>query len=136
MGVEQEKSRKRKHFYCVIHLNCNIMTVTLGLVFFMQRIWYLQANKFVRIKMNVSLICQTIINPPKGDTVTRADISCKISYTANGKYLYTARIYRFVHNARICICYLLTFSYIPLKSYCEHAVSSFVSRLWILSRWH
>lgn len=41
-------------------------------------------GKYVRVKMNVSLACQTIIQPPDEEgEITRDDITCKISYTAN-----------------------------------------------------
>lgn len=42
------------------------------------------SNKFVRVTMNVAMICETIIEPPKdGSDITRDDIKCKISYTAD-----------------------------------------------------
>lgn len=42
-------------------------------------------NKYVRVKMNVAMICETIINPPADGEISRDDIKCKISYTAEGK---------------------------------------------------
>ncbi|XP_060066483.1 ceramide transfer protein-like isoform X1 [Ylistrum balloti] len=42
------------------------------------------SNKFVRVTMNVAMICETIIEPPKdGGDITRENIKCKISYTAD-----------------------------------------------------
>ncbi|XP_033749929.1 ceramide transfer protein-like isoform X3 [Pecten maximus] len=42
------------------------------------------SNKFVRVTMNVAMICETIIEPPKdGSDITRDNIKCKISYTAD-----------------------------------------------------
>ena len=35
--------------------------------------------------MNVAMICETIINPPADGEISRDDIKCKISYTAEGK---------------------------------------------------
>ncbi|XP_076443458.1 ceramide transfer protein-like [Babylonia areolata] len=40
-------------------------------------------GKYVRITMNVAMICQTIIEPPSnGGDITRDNITCKIIYTA------------------------------------------------------
>ena len=46
---------------------------------------FFQPNKYVRITMDVALICETIIEPPASGDITRENISCKITYTANGK---------------------------------------------------
>ncbi|KAI8789020.1 collagen type IV alpha-3-binding protein [Biomphalaria glabrata] len=44
-------------------------------------------NKYVRITMNVALICETIIEPPANEsTITRDNITCKITYTADGEF--------------------------------------------------
>lgn len=41
-------------------------------------------GKYVRITMNVAMICQTIIEPPSnGGNITRDNITCKITYTAD-----------------------------------------------------
>lgn len=40
------------------------------------------SNKYVRIGMNVAMVCQTIIEPPVDGKITRDNIKCKISYTA------------------------------------------------------
>ncbi|XP_029649707.1 ceramide transfer protein isoform X3 [Octopus sinensis] len=40
-------------------------------------------NKYVRVKMNVSMACQTLIEPPNDSEITRDNITCKITYTAN-----------------------------------------------------
>ncbi|XP_064619835.1 ceramide transfer protein-like [Lineus longissimus] len=41
-------------------------------------------SKAVRITLNIAMLCQTIINPPKdGKEITRDDITCKMEYTAN-----------------------------------------------------
>uniref|UniRef100_A0A8W8HUJ5 START domain-containing protein n=2 Tax=Magallana gigas TaxID=29159 RepID=A0A8W8HUJ5_MAGGI len=39
-------------------------------------------NKYVRVTMNVAMICETIIDPPADGNISRDDIKCKISYTA------------------------------------------------------
>ncbi|KAK7492548.1 hypothetical protein BaRGS_00016214 [Batillaria attramentaria] len=42
------------------------------------------SGKYVRITMNVAMICQTIIEPPSnGGDITRDNITCKITYTAD-----------------------------------------------------
>jgi len=41
------------------------------------------ANKYVRITMDVAVICETVITPPAQGEITRDNISCKITYTAN-----------------------------------------------------
>ncbi|XP_070173383.1 ceramide transfer protein-like isoform X2 [Littorina saxatilis] len=42
------------------------------------------AGKYVRITMNVAMICHTIIEPPSnGGDITRDNITCKITYTAD-----------------------------------------------------
>jgi len=46
----------------------------------------LQNNKYVRVIMNVAMVCQTIIEPPLDGKITRDNIKCKISYTAEGTY--------------------------------------------------
>jgi collagen type IV alpha-3-binding protein len=49
-------------------------------------------SKAVRITLNIAMLCQTIINPPKdGKEITRDDITCKMEYTANGKEGYLTR---------------------------------------------
>ncbi|XP_071167056.1 ceramide transfer protein-like isoform X1 [Mytilus edulis] len=40
-------------------------------------------GKYVRVTMNVGMICQTIIEPPSEGEITRDNITCKISYTAD-----------------------------------------------------
>lgn len=45
----------------------------------------LQPIKYVRITMNVAMICETIIEPPADGDITRDHITCKITYTADGK---------------------------------------------------
>lgn len=40
------------------------------------------SNKYVRVTMNVAMVCQTIIEPPVDGPITRNNIKCKISYTA------------------------------------------------------
>ncbi|CAG5127022.1 unnamed protein product [Candidula unifasciata] len=42
-----------------------------------------QPVKYVRITMNVALICETIIEPPASGDITRKNITCKITYTAD-----------------------------------------------------
>ena len=37
--------------------------------------------------MNVAMVCQTIIEPPVDGVITRDNIKCKISYTAEGKII-------------------------------------------------
>lgn len=40
-------------------------------------------GKYTRVTMNVAMICQTIIDPPSEGEITRDNITCKISYTAD-----------------------------------------------------
>uniref|UniRef100_A0A8C5FID7 Ceramide transfer protein n=1 Tax=Gadus morhua TaxID=8049 RepID=A0A8C5FID7_GADMO len=41
-------------------------------------------NRCVRAKINVALICQTLVSPPEGDKeISRDNILCKITYVAN-----------------------------------------------------
>ncbi|CAG5128563.1 unnamed protein product [Candidula unifasciata] len=42
-----------------------------------------QPNKYVRITMNVAMICETIIEPPADGDISRDHITCKITYTAD-----------------------------------------------------
>lgn len=52
-------------------------------------------NRCVRAKINVAMICQTLVSPPEGDKeISRDNILCKITYVANGKRL-SASINRF-----------------------------------------
>lgn len=45
-------------------------------------------NRCVRAKINVAMICQTLVSPPEGDKeISRDNILCKITYVANGKCL-------------------------------------------------
>uniref|UniRef100_A0A8D3DB89 Ceramide transfer protein n=1 Tax=Scophthalmus maximus TaxID=52904 RepID=A0A8D3DB89_SCOMX len=44
-------------------------------------------NRCVRAKINVAMICQTLVSPPEGDKeISRDNILCKITYVANGMY--------------------------------------------------
>lgn len=53
-------------------------------------------NRCVRAKINVAMICQTLVSPPEGDKeISRDNILCKITYVANGKGLSTS-INRFI----------------------------------------
>ena len=48
---------------------------------------YFQTSKCVRMKFNVALVCQTIVTPPpSGQEITRDHLTCRIQYTANGRY--------------------------------------------------
>ncbi|XP_044536763.1 ceramide transfer protein [Gracilinanus agilis] len=41
-------------------------------------------NRCVRAKINIALICQTLVSPPEGDhEISRDNILCKITYVAN-----------------------------------------------------
>ena len=43
-------------------------------------------NRCVRAKINVAMICQTLVSPPEGDKeISRDNVLCKITYVANGK---------------------------------------------------
>ena len=45
-------------------------------------------NKLVRVRFNVAMICQTIVNPPENnEEITRDHITCKVQYSANGESL-------------------------------------------------
>ena len=39
--------------------------------------------------MNVALVGQTIIEPPADGNITRDNISCKVSYQADGEFVLT-----------------------------------------------
>lgn len=51
--------------------------------------WNFQpTNRCVRAKINVAMICQTLVSPPEGDKeISRDNILCKITYVANGECL-------------------------------------------------
>ena len=72
--------------WCVFSFDsCIVMTYG---DFIWHFLWVWQAGKYVRITMNVAMICQTIIEPPaNGGDITRDNITCKIIYTADGKQL-------------------------------------------------
>uniref|UniRef100_A0A8C7NM05 Ceramide transfer protein n=1 Tax=Oncorhynchus mykiss TaxID=8022 RepID=A0A8C7NM05_ONCMY len=41
-------------------------------------------NRCVRAKINIAMICQTLVSPPEGDReISRDNITCKITYVAN-----------------------------------------------------
>ncbi|XP_067666749.1 ceramide transfer protein-like [Haliotis asinina] len=40
-------------------------------------------GKYVRITMNVAMICQTIVEPPAEGEISRDNVKCKITYTAD-----------------------------------------------------
>lgn len=41
-------------------------------------------NRCVRAKINIAMICQTLVSPPEGDqAISRDNILCKITYVAN-----------------------------------------------------
>ncbi|XP_051525547.1 ceramide transfer protein isoform X8 [Myxocyprinus asiaticus] len=45
---------------------------------------YPPSSRCIRAKINVAMICQTLISPPEGDKeITRDNILCKITYVAN-----------------------------------------------------
>ncbi|XP_051551915.1 ceramide transfer protein isoform X6 [Myxocyprinus asiaticus] len=45
---------------------------------------YPPSTRCIRAKINVAMICQTLISPPEGDKeITRDNILCKITYVAN-----------------------------------------------------
>ncbi|XDV20254.1 hypothetical protein PO909_025607 [Leuciscus waleckii] len=45
---------------------------------------YQSSARCIRAKINVAMICQTLISPPEGDKdITRDNILCKITYVAN-----------------------------------------------------
>lgn len=47
-------------------------------------------NKCVRAKINIAMICQTLVSPPEGDKeISRDNILCKITYVANGECVST-----------------------------------------------
>ncbi|KQK83515.1 collagen type IV alpha-3-binding protein [Amazona aestiva] len=44
-------------------------------------------NRCVRAKINIAMICQTLVSPPEGNKeISRDNILCKITYVANGTY--------------------------------------------------
>lgn len=47
--------------------------------------WQLN-NRCVRAKINIAMICQTLVSPPEGNQeISRDNILCKITYVANGE---------------------------------------------------
>lgn len=62
------------------------------LLFIYSCIFHFQlTNRCVRAKLNVAMICQTLVSPPEGDKeISRDNISCRVSYVANGKCLLRA----------------------------------------------
>lgn len=43
------------------------------------------SSRCVRAKINIAMICQTLVSPPEGDKeISRDNILCKITYVANG----------------------------------------------------
>uniref|UniRef100_A0A8B9KKR2 Ceramide transfer protein n=1 Tax=Astyanax mexicanus TaxID=7994 RepID=A0A8B9KKR2_ASTMX len=48
---------------------------------------YAPSSRCIRAKINVAMICQTLVSPPEGNKeISRDNILCKITYVANGKY--------------------------------------------------
>lgn len=46
------------------------------------------SSRCVRAKINIAMICQTLVSPPEGDKeISRDNILCKITYVANGVWL-------------------------------------------------
>lgn len=46
-------------------------------------------SRCVRAKINIAMICQTLVSPPDGDKeISRDNILCKITYVANGVSLF------------------------------------------------
>jgi len=44
------------------------------------------SSRCVRAKINIGMICQTLVSPPEGDQeISRDNIMCKITYVANGE---------------------------------------------------
>lgn len=70
--------------------SCSEICGSLGIVciyIFSFFFFYFQpTNRCVRAKINVAMICQTLVSPPEGDKeISRDNILCKITYVANGK---------------------------------------------------
>ena len=61
-----------------------------------------QSGKYVRITMNVALVGQTIIEPPADGNITRDNISCKVSYQADGEFVLT------LDHVKLVVTLLLT----------------------------
>ena len=58
-----------------------------GLFAFTFLFYFQPTNRCVRAKINVAMICQTLVSPPEGDKeISRDNILCKITYVANGKF--------------------------------------------------
>ncbi|XP_055730048.1 ceramide transfer protein-like isoform X7 [Salvelinus fontinalis] len=62
-------------------------------------------NRCVRAKINIAMICQTLVSPPEGDReISRDNITCKITYVANGMLqggMRTADVARAI-NCNVC----------------------------------
>lgn len=45
------------------------------------------SSRCVRAKINIAMICQTLVSPPEGNKeISRDNILCKITYVANGQF--------------------------------------------------
>lgn len=46
------------------------------------------SSRCVRAKINIAMICQTLVSPPEGDKeISRENILCRITYVANGMFV-------------------------------------------------
>lgn len=46
------------------------------------------SSRCVRAKINIAMICQTLVSPPEGDKeISRENILCRITYVANGTFV-------------------------------------------------
>ena len=66
-------------------------------------------SKYIRAKINVSMLCQTFLDPPDIDPkkATRDNLICKIFYVAHGKYSSA-----FFPQVFMCVCVLYGLVYI------------------------
>ena len=66
------------------------VTVYIVLYFFLiavfHFVYFQPSSRCVRAKINIAMICQTLVSPPEGDKeISRDNILCRITYVANGE---------------------------------------------------
>lgn len=67
-------------------LSCSAKLVTMRFEAFALLLYFQPTNRCIRAKINVAMICQTLVSPPEGNKeISRDNILCKITYVANGK---------------------------------------------------
>lgn len=114
----QARNLSLQFLYCSKHY---ILFVCSWVYFFAQA-----TSRCVRAKINIAMICQTLVSPPEGDKeISRDNITCKITYVANGVYsgcqLQICLIYCFALFC-VLICVLFCFCYFNVISNWQNVV--------------